>query len=180
MGKKVIVNEEDENSNGLMILFFIIIAIVIGSLSFIAGIVYTSYLDGKDDEACEDVVPIEKIVDEKTINDYVVTDENVIKILNDKVEDIDFSQSVSKEKYLYNYLEDDKYYYVLISYGSFDVDGAKKIVYTDLEKKSVYKEYDSKESFVIDENNYNDFSKYRITFIKDGNDCIFKGAERIE
>ena len=103
MGKKVIVNEEEENSNGLMILFFIIIAIVIGSLSFIAGIVYTSYLDGKDDGACEDVVPIEKIVDEKTINDYVVTDENVIKILNDKVEDIDFSQSVSKEKYLYNY-----------------------------------------------------------------------------
>ena len=182
MAKKIIINEEDEmaNSNGLIILFFIVVAIILGSLSFIAGIIYTSYLEGKNEEECEVVKPIEEIIDEKTIENYLVTDNKLVKELNSKVNNIEIEKEVLKEQYAYNYLEDEKNYYVLLAYGSYEINGDKKVVYTSIDKKDIYKEYNKNESIVIDENNYNEFSKYRITFIKDGNDIIFKGIERIE
>ena len=182
MAKKVLVNEETEetSSNGLLILFFIIVAIILGSLSFIAGIIYTSYLDGREEENCEVVKPIEEIIDEKTIEDYLVTDDKIINGLKGKVDNIDLGSSLLKEKYIYNYLEDEKNYYVLIAYGYYEIVGDKKKVYTSIDKKDIYKELGKKEEFKIDDSNYNEFSKYKVTFIKDGNDSIFKSVERID
>lgn len=182
MTKKVLVNVEDEeaNNNGLLILFFIVVAIFIGSLSFIAGIIYTSYLDGKKDEECETVKPIEEIIDEKTIEDYLVSDANIVKELDKIVNLISFDDEKNSVKYVYNYLEDEKNYYVLLAYGFVEKVSDKTVVYTDVSRKNVYKEYSKNESFTLDDSNYNDFSKYKVTISKDGNDLYFKSLERIE
>ena len=182
MAKKVLVNEEDEvaNTNGLLVLFFIVIAIFVGSLCFIGGIVYTSYIDSKNDEKCLEDKNIEEIMEDNSINDYVVTDENVIEKLKDKVDSLDIMSSESKETYIYNYLENTKNYYVLVAYGCYDMKESNKVVYTSCDKKDIYKEYNKEEKFELNDNNYNDFSKYKITFIKDGNNSYFKSIERIE
>ena len=182
MAKKILVNEEEEiaGTNGLLILFFIVVAIFIGSLCFIGGIIYTSYVEGKNEEKCLVDKPIEEIIDEKTINDYVVNDEKIIKELEEKVDNIDILARELKEKYIYNYLEDTKNYYVLVAYGCYEINGDNKIVYTSLDKKDIYKEYSKKEQFELDDSNYNDFGKYKVTFSKDGNDISFKSLERIE
>ena len=35
-------------------------------------------------------------------------------------------------------------------------------------------------NFIIDDSNYDDFGKYKITFIKDGDNSYFKSLERLE
>ena len=181
MAKKVLITEEDEQAtNGLLVLFFIIVAIFIGGLSFIAGIIYTSYLDGNREDECENVTPIEKIIEENKIEDYLITDEKLLKELDEKVDKIKIVDEGYSERYIYNYLEDSKNYYVLVAYGYYEINGKNKIVYTGFDKKNIYKELSSKEELKIDDSNYSEFSKYKVTFAKDGNDSYFKGIERIE
>ena len=83
-------------------------------------------------------------------------------------------------KYVYTYLEDTKNYYVFIAYGTYEDVQGKRIIYSDLDKNNIYKELNIKDNFIIDDSNYDDFGKYRITFIKDGDNSYFKSLERLE
>ncbi len=182
MAKKVLINEDNEevNNNGLLVLFLIVLTIFVGSLCFIGGIVYTSYLDGKNEDKCIDEIDNKVIIDEKKVDNYVITDSKVISDLNDKVKELNIIDKDNKMEYVYNYLEDSKYYYVLIAYGSFEVKDSKRIIYTGIDGNNIYKEIDKNDKFILDDSNYNVFSKYKIVFIKDGNNSSFSSIERIE
>ena len=179
MAKKVIVDEDDNevNNNGLIILFFIILTIFIGSLCFISGIIYTSYLEGKNEDVCSEEKVKEKDINNKDSDTYVVEDNKIIDILDNKINDININNEI---KYVYTYLEDTKNYYVFIAYGTYEDVQDKRIIYSDLDKNNIYKELNIKDNFIIDDSNYDDFGKYKITFIKDGDNSYFKSLERLE
>ncbi len=56
------------------------------------------------------------------------------------------------------------------------------LVYKDYNKKELYQKLNEEEyeDFDVDRFNYNDFSKYKITFTKSGNDYIFESIESIK
>ena len=76
--------------------------------------------------------------------------------------------------------KDDKYY-VYISVATFysNEDGSI-IVYKDPKLEEKYKDYKTAEEFQIDSSNYDNFSKYKITFVKNGEEYTFSSIEKIE
>ncbi len=89
------------------------------------------------------------------------------------------------EKYVYNVTikENKVYVYVAVGFISFPLqnDGMEEVkvnFYTNLEKEEYL---ENTEDFKINENNYQEFSKYKITFEKNNQgDYIFKESVRIE
>jgi hypothetical protein len=53
-------------------------------------------------------------------------------------------------------------------------------LYTDYEGKNKYNKEAAYNNFVLEEANYKDFSKYKMTFIKNGNDYVFEKIEKLE
>ena len=119
----------------------------------------------------------EKDINSKDSDTYVVEDNKIIDILDNKINDININNEI---KYVYTYLEDTKNYYVFIAYGTYEDVQGKRIIYSDLDKNNIYKELNIKDTFIIDDSNYDDFGKYKITFIKDGDNSYFKSLERLE
>jgi hypothetical protein len=57
------------------------------------------------------------------------------------------------------------------------------LVYKDYNKKELYKKITDEEeydSFEVDRFNYNDFSKYKVTFTKSGSNYVFDNIELIK
>ena len=86
MAKKVLVNQNDEDTNnsGLLVLFFIILTIFIGSISFIGGIIYANYLNDETDDKCI-VEEYKEEVSDKELG-YEIEDKKVINNLDFKVD----------------------------------------------------------------------------------------------
>ena len=80
--------------------------------------------------------------------------------------------------YIYSYIEDKDNYYVYVAYGN--------VIYQDniykllIDEDNIYLEKESIDDLSINSDNYEEFNKYKITYIKDGYDMYFYSIERIQ
>ncbi len=86
--------------------------------------------------------------------------------------------------YTYKYEINDKNAYVYLSLAYIDdTNEDYTLVYKDYNKKELYKKITDEEeydSFEVDRFNYNDFSKYKVTFTKSGSNYVFDNIELIK
>ncbi len=185
MSKKEDIEEVEEYSrNALLTMFFIVITIVVGGLCFVGGIIYSTYLNK------EEVEYIEKNNEKNTIKEdnnkeQELTEESIITKLKQKKEQIlplsliDNSECKELITYDYSNTEDDYNYYLYTSLGLLNT--CSNTIYTEIETKDEYKILDNNESFKITDDNYQDFSKYKITFTKgEKNNIYLSSIERIQ
>ena len=81
--------------------------------------------------------------------------------------------------YNYKYEEDDKNAYVYTSVG---IDVCSEGIYKDYDQKELFKKTEGTggADFKIDKSNYEQFSKYKITFTKSGTDYVFDSIELLK
>ena len=82
--------------------------------------------------------------------------------------------------YIYQITEKDGRCFVYIAYGIFVNNQGSYVLYTDSDTQKKYNGEATYGKFDIKDTNYKDFSKYKITFEKNGNDYIFSKIEKIE
>ena len=82
-------------------------------------------------------------------------------------------------QYIYKMTEKDGKYYVYVAYGLFVNQNGNYTLYTDYEGKNKYSKEATYNNFVLEEANYNEFSKYKMTFYKNGNDFVFEKIEKL-
>jgi len=100
---------------------------------------------------------------------YKIVDNNIERVCNKDIDVLNYS---------YAFTEDNDYYYVYTSYGEIKKNDDKYILYIDNTYKDIYKEDIDKNNLIIDESNYEEFSKYKVVFFKDN--FYFKNIERID
>lgn len=107
MGKTKEQREQEEfeevTHNGFLVLFFIVATIVIGALCFIAGMVYSSYLN-RDEERYEEKINDDEEEKKEISNEKLVEDEEIIEKLDKKKEIIINS---TQRELLYNFFKKD-------------------------------------------------------------------------
>ena len=94
---------EEVTHSGFLVLFFIVATIVIGALCFIAGMVYSSYLN-RDEERYEEKINNDEEEKKEISNEKLVEDEEIIEKLDKKKEIIINS---TQRELLYNFFKKD-------------------------------------------------------------------------
>lgn len=135
------------------------------------SIVLNNIIDKKSIDEVKNIYK-ELFKEEYTFNKnecFKIKDNNIERVCNKDIDIADYS---------YAFIEDSNYYYVFVSYGEIKKKDDKYIFYIDNTHKDVYIEDTDKDNLVINETNYELFSKYKVVFFKDN--FYFKNIERID
>ncbi len=87
--------------------------------------------------------------------------------------------------YINKITEDDNNIYAYVNVGYFSV-GMDTIVYSSMDKTNIVKKFSDGEysaldnEYNIDHSNYTQFSEYKMTFVKNGDNIYYKNIERIK
>lgn len=110
-------------------------------------------------------------------------DAETIKILVDYGNEDDYKNIIgSIERYVYSVKEDNNYVYGYVAAGLKKQDSNNCTYYYDIEGKKRYIEVPCDAQTLtsnINKDNYNDFSKYKITFSKKNGNYIFSSIEKL-
>lgn len=93
------------------------------------------------------------------------------------------------DSYIYDFDVDDNnaYLYVSVSYGNEELtknDDTKVTIYRDYKHKKIYKEFiynsnSPNDDFILDDSNYKEFTLYKYTFKRIGDNYYFKSLEKV-